>query len=121
MTHCPTMDMKRAGWHRQLIVWCAAGLLVLLAGCSILSVYRYADWLILWQVNHYFDLTADQRHDLARRLTPLLVRHRQFQTQAEGRDAIAEYIERFYNRQRLHQALGYRSPEESGGVRAVSR
>ncbi len=24
----------------------------------------------------------------------------------------AEYIERFYNRQRLHQALGYRSPEE---------
>jgi len=26
--------------------------------------------------------------------------------------AIAEYIEGFYNRQRLHQALGYRSPEE---------
>ncbi len=41
-----------------------------------------------------------------------LVRHRQFQNQAEARDAIAEYIEVFYNRQRLHQALGYRSPEE---------
>jgi putative transposase len=41
-----------------------------------------------------------------------LVRHRQFQTQAEGREAIAEYIEGFYNRQRLHQPLGYRSPEE---------
>lgn len=41
-----------------------------------------------------------------------LVRHRQFQNQAEARYAIAEYIERFYNRQRLHQALGYRSPEE---------
>ena len=41
-----------------------------------------------------------------------LVWHRQFQTQAEARDAIAEYIERFYNRQCLHQALGYRSPEE---------
>lgn len=26
--------------------------------------------------------------------------------------AIVEYIERFSNRQRLHQALGYRSPEE---------
>ncbi|MGQ0666058.1 MAG: DUF6279 family lipoprotein [Nitrospiraceae bacterium] len=68
--------MKRAGWHRQLVLWCAAGLLVLLAGCSTLSLYRYADWLILWQVDHYFDLTADQRHDLARRLTPLLARHR---------------------------------------------
>jgi transposase InsO family protein len=41
-----------------------------------------------------------------------LVRHRQFQNQAEARYAIAEYIERFYNRQRLHQTLGYRRPEE---------
>jgi putative transposase len=41
-----------------------------------------------------------------------LVRHRCFQHQAEARFAIAEYIEVFYNRQRLHQALGYRSPEE---------
>ena len=41
-----------------------------------------------------------------------LVRHRQFANQAEARYAIAEYIECFYNRQRLHQALGYRSPEE---------
>lgn len=28
------------------------------------------------------------------------------------RAAIAEYIEVFYNRTRLHQALSYRSPEE---------
>lgn len=41
-----------------------------------------------------------------------LVRHRQFRDQAEARQAIVEYIEKFYNRQRLHQALGYRSPEE---------
>ena len=41
-----------------------------------------------------------------------LVRHRQFRDQAEARQAIVEYIEGFYNRQRLHQALGYRSPEE---------
>lgn len=32
--------------------------------------------------------------------------------QAEARYAIAEYIVVFYNRQRLHQALGYRSPDE---------
>lgn len=41
-----------------------------------------------------------------------LTRHRRFAQQAEARYAIAEYIEVFYNRQRLHQALGYRSPEE---------
>jgi transposase InsO family protein len=41
-----------------------------------------------------------------------LVRHRQFANQLEARYASAEYIERFYNRQRLHQTLGYRSPEE---------
>ena len=41
-----------------------------------------------------------------------LVRHRPFANQAEARSAIAEYIEVFYNRQRLHQSLGYRSPEE---------
>lgn len=56
--------------------WCAAGLLVLLAGCSLTLTYRYADWIIIWQVDHYFDLTADQRHDVAERLTPLLARHR---------------------------------------------
>jgi putative transposase len=38
--------------------------------------------------------------------------HRQFRDHVEARQAIAEYIEQFYNRQRLHQALGYRSPEE---------
>ena len=41
-----------------------------------------------------------------------LVRHRQFHNQAEAQVAIEDYIDRFYNRQRLHQALGYRSPEE---------
>jgi hypothetical protein len=33
--------------------------------------------------------------------------------QAEPRHGnIAEFIEQYYNRQRLHSALGYRSPEE---------
>ncbi len=41
-----------------------------------------------------------------------LTRHRRFEQHAEARYVIAEYIEVFYNRQRLHQALGYRSPEE---------
>ena len=37
--------------------------------------------------------------------------HRQtFATRAEARTAIFEYVEVFYNRQRLHSALGYKSP-----------
>jgi hypothetical protein len=75
MTYPEIEETKMAVRHR-LRTWCAAGLLILLAGCSSLSLYRYADWLILWQVDHYVDLTSDQRHDLAQRLTPLLARHR---------------------------------------------
>ena len=36
----------------------------------------------------------------------------QFKTRDEARKEIFEYIEVFYNRQRLHSTLGYRSPEE---------
>ena len=41
-----------------------------------------------------------------------LTHHRPFHDRAEVRQAIFEYIEGFYNRRRLHQTLGYRSPEE---------
>ena len=75
MTYPEIEETKRAVRHHPWM-WCAAGLLILLAGCSSLSFYRYADWLILWQVDHYVDLTSDQRHDLAQRLMPLLARHR---------------------------------------------
>jgi uncharacterized protein DUF6279 len=83
MTHCATQHGTRAR-GRGLWTWCAAGLLCFLAGCSFLSLYRYADWLILWQADQYLDLTSDQRRDLAQRLTPLLARHRQ--------EAIPQYV-----------------------------
>jgi transposase InsO family protein len=35
-----------------------------------------------------------------------------FATRAEARTTVFEYIEVFYNRQRLHSALGYRSPAQ---------
>lgn len=41
-----------------------------------------------------------------------MVNHAKFETKAHARRAIFEYIEMFYNRKRLHAALGYVSPVE---------
>ena len=41
-----------------------------------------------------------------------LVYHRRFATRADARTAIFDYIETFYNRTRLHSALGYCSPRQ---------
>jgi putative transposase len=40
----------------------------------------------------------------------LLVHHQRFTTRAEARQAITEYIEIFYNRQRKQPRLDYPSP-----------
>ena len=48
-----------------------------------------------------------------------LIWHRDFRTREEARSAIFEWIEVFYNRERLHQTLDYVSPtryEEQAGV-----
>ncbi len=41
------------------------------------------------------------------------VHEAQFPTRAEAKAAVFDYIEVFYNRQRLHSALGYRTPTET--------
>jgi putative transposase len=41
------------------------------------------------------------------------VHQARFRTRAEARAAVFEYVEVFYNRQRLHSALGYRTPAEA--------
>jgi len=41
-----------------------------------------------------------------------LVHHERWETPAEARAAIHDYIEVFYNRQRIHSSLGYRTPAE---------
>lgn len=42
-----------------------------------------------------------------------LIHHREFWTRAEAQIAIFDYIELFYNRKRIHQTLGYRTPEQA--------
>ena len=93
MIYLAIEETKTAGWRRSW-TWCVAGLLVLFGGCSNLSFYRYADWLILWQVDHYVGLTSDQRHDLAQRLTPLLARHRH-EAIPEYASFLAQFRQRF--------------------------
>jgi putative transposase len=46
-----------------------------------------------------------------------LVHRRRFSTREAARSAIFEYLEVFYNRRRLHSALGYRSPADYEGLR----
>jgi putative transposase len=41
-----------------------------------------------------------------------LVHHEKFATHAQAKSAVFEYIEMFYNRQRLHASLDYKSPVE---------
>jgi putative transposase len=46
-----------------------------------------------------------------------MVYHQKFATRAQARAAIFDYIEGFYNRRRLHAALGYMSPEQFEAAR----
>jgi putative transposase len=52
---------------------------------------------------------------LATLKTELVHRHR-FPSREAARIAVFEYLEAFYNRRRLHSALGYRSPADFEGV-----
>ena len=40
-----------------------------------------------------------------------LIHHENYQTRAQAKLSIFEYVEVFYNRQRRHSAIGYQSPE----------
>ncbi len=58
--------------------------------------------------NCYDNACIESWHSLLKK--ELLYQHR-WATRAEAQHAIFTYIEIFYNRQRLHSALGYRTPQ----------
>jgi len=49
-----------------------------------------------------------------------LVFHNHYQTRAQARQSIFDYIERFYNRKRIHSSLGYRTPFEVDQLRLAA-
>ena len=50
----------------------------LLTSCSALSLtYHYADWLVYWRIDHYFDVSSYQKPVLQTHLTHLHTWHRQ--------------------------------------------
>jgi putative transposase len=49
-----------------------------------------------------------------------LVYHRHYESRAEARSDIFEYIEVFYNRLRLHSAIGYESPQNYERQRKIA-
>jgi len=42
-----------------------------------------------------------------------LVHRQRFETRAQAKAAIFEYIEVFYNRQRRHSSVGYQTPQQA--------
>jgi len=60
--------------HRFVLLLLLAALI---AGCSALRLgYRQADIILAWRADDYFDLDAQQKHELDRRLDRLLHWHR---------------------------------------------
>jgi putative transposase len=49
-----------------------------------------------------------------------LVFHNRYQSRAQARQSIFDYIERFYNRRRIHSSLGYLTPNEFEELRLAA-
>lgn len=66
--------MNQRSWIARLLLWFFLSLLV---GCSTLKLtYNFADWIVLWQIDRYFDLSMNQVSLLKGRLADLHVEHR---------------------------------------------
>jgi AAA+ ATPase superfamily predicted ATPase len=70
----PSSKQTRKGLHSLLFLI----LVSLLTSCSALSLtYHYADWLMYWRIDHYFDLSSYQKPVLQTHLTQLHSCHRE--------------------------------------------
>ena len=69
------MKLQPASGHvvRVLVMAVLCGMV---SACAPIFAYRHADWLVLWKLDHYFDLTKDQKVFVRGRLKDLLARHR---------------------------------------------
>lgn len=101
MSDRTTVKRSRASW-RGCWSWYFVVLMLTITGCSLATTYRYVDRIILWKLDHYFDLNRDQRHDVAQRLTPLLDKHRH--------EALPQY-ENFLQEARLRVERGLTGPD----------
>ncbi len=52
--------------------------------------------------------------------TELDIDHVTFETRRQARAAIFSFLETFYNRRRLHSAIGYRSPDQWEQIAAAA-
>jgi hypothetical protein len=84
---------------RLLVVLITFGML---SACAPTFAYRHADWLVLWKLDHYFDLTKDQKVFVRGRLKDLLAQHRY--------DALPVY-ERFLSDIKAKSSDGLNRPE----------
>ena len=71
--HSMAYRPHRASGLRLLLISLMAGLFM---SCVPTFLYRHADRLVLWKIDEYVDLTADQKKFVQERLKDLLARHR---------------------------------------------
>ena len=67
-------NQSRKGVHSILFLILSG----VLTSCSALSLtYHYADWLLYWRIDHYFDVSSNQKPGLQTHLTQLHSWHRE--------------------------------------------
>jgi hypothetical protein len=71
--HSPADSRDRVSRLRLLLIGLMAGMLI---SCMPTFLYRHADRLVLWKIDEYVDLTADQKVFVRTRLKDLLAQHR---------------------------------------------